>query len=480
MSDKPGGMRAALRGLADSLWAGLLGASFGMTGLGLLLLLARAGLISLRDDRDVLLFGGLGLLSLMVTLTRGFRAPARGVGRLLGRAAGALVAGGVIFAAQFALLLVIADLFHINDREISVVILVTGIPLVIALLRRARRLARREPAVDAPMARGDTRITPYLWAGLFGAALFGWFVGVVISFDSEGLLPIGASKLDSLVLVGAMACVVIASSRAFPREIRASVSLFKLLFLTVFFGALTAVLLALVLFGVEVVLRLGRDGMMPLVIALAIPLIALALVKGRDILAEGTRGRIEAGVFCVLLVGLGTWPQSPWLRYAFGSAEGSRKLADDHYRRNDHARASVFFDVACERGDAQACLMGAHLHASGLGTRPSPKRARELIGLACREAEECMELLNESDRRAPSHDLLLTRACELGSKQACTDMRRKTLEGRCEYRDAYACREMAGLLRGENRNSSDYAAQVYLRRACEYGDRTACEGAPSP
>jgi hypothetical protein len=292
-----------------------------------------------------------------------------------------------------------------------------------------------------------------------------------MAFVTSDLFEMRGSSGGLLVFLIIAGSVAFAASRGFSRERRSSTSYGQRFFLTLFTGAFAALILGTILLVIGAALEPSDLGASLLFAAPALAIIAAALVLGRGITREGRAGRIEGAAIAAVLVGLCVWPQSAWLRYALGSAEGSRTLALEHHAHEDYARAAVFAEAACERGDAPSCVMAAQIYQAGRGVPSSPKRARELMGGACRTPEECAELTPEVTLPGGG-EMLLARRCELGERVACTQSRRDMLTRRCDGRDAFACRALAALL-AEISPSTD-VGPLY-KKACTFGDADACK-----
>jgi hypothetical protein len=267
--------------------------------------------------------------------------------------------------------------------------------------------------------------------------------------------------------------VALAASRGFPLAMRRSISLTRRVFLTL----ACAVPPTLFLFGAAVVVVEGFDlskrSFFPLALVVTLSLIALSLIRGRGLFREGRAAKIEGAALALALAGVSLWPESAWLRYALGSAEGSRALALDHYERGEHERAAVFAAVACERGDAECCVLAAYIHKIGLGGPVASSHIRDLMEMACVEADDCMWLAKRTSIGGTStSDLLVERACELGDRGACDAARRFTLSRRCDGRDAFACNALASILQ-ERQGATSEVRELY-RKACSLGDSAAC------
>jgi hypothetical protein len=458
------------------LWASFLGASAVLMILGIIITLDKARIIDF-DDHIAIGLGTMIVLPVILAMTVGFQKPARGISRIIGRILGVTFMGGLLFGGLALLLAYLDDAFGLSNREVADLAIAGGLALTVIGIVRARRARRSRPAEPRiETMTGERKAAPYLWAGAFAAAILMWCFAMIIALEAAHLFNMGSSATGPLMLLLGAFAVILAASRAYPRHLRIAVPFGSRFFLTLVAGALAGLMIVISLIPIVAAFNPTKGGMATITAVYAIALIAAALVRGRGILREARSGRVEGLVIAAALIGLFMWPQSAWLRYALGSAEGSRVLAIAHYKREEYARAAVFAETACDRGDARSCAMAAELYKLGLGVPTSLQRARDLVASACRSPEVCLRLANDVPFPA-SRDLLLSRACELGDRGACARARRDMLSRRCDSRDAFACRALVSFAEETGDRSLD--VRSLYEKACAFGDTTACPARPS-
>jgi hypothetical protein len=302
-----------------------------------------------------------------------------------------------------------------------------------------------------------------------------WILGTIFALELHGIYRVRSSIQLSVVLAALAFSVGFAALRGFPARLRPSLTWGGRIFLPLLFGVLAGLVLLFVLAIVQAVATPGAKTIDVLLILFSLTMIGVALWKARDPRLEGRFGRAEMIVLATLLVGGSAWPQSAWLRYALGSAEGARTLAEEHWRHEEYERAAVFYQAACERDDPDACAKAASMSQAGLGSPASGRRARELIAQSCGDAEECESMALEQTSRT-TKEMLLSRACDLGGKNACDRVTRIVLGTRCDNGDAYACSTLAEQAISTPA-ASPYSAADLWQKACNFGDRRACERA---
>ncbi|HZF50671.1 MAG TPA: hypothetical protein VE093_18560 [Polyangiaceae bacterium] len=467
--------RSIGRSILDFFRAGMLGSSLTTALLWMFVLLDKERIFDF--DRNL----GIGIgttvvASIALAITRGFPARARGAKRIAGRALGVTLTGGLLFGGQLFLLIALAEGFGLNEREIATIALPGGLALLAVTWLRVRtarqKLSRPEPA---PVVV-ERRAGPYFWAGGLAAGMMIWLVATLIAFETSDLLSFRLDNVGPLFFLLGVACVAFGASRGFSAELRRGLSFGSRFFLTLICSLFAGLGLFLVILPLGMIFEPGKLGTALLITVLAVALMGAALVRGRMIAAEGRRGRVEVGALAAAVALLTLWPQSAWMRYALGSAEGARALAEEHFERQDYARAATFAAAACDRDDAEACVMAAHVHQAGLGVPSNLQQAKRLVARSCRSQEACSELADNL-MREQGRELVLARACELGDRRACLRRERRALGSQCYAGDAFACRALAETFQ----NTPDYADQrsTFYGRACALGDQSACPAKPA-
>lgn len=123
-------------------------------------------------------------------------------------------------------------------------------------------------------------------------------------------------------------------------------------------------------------------------------------------------------------------------------------------------RAIELFELACEGGSASGCEALAKMYREGRSMPKDPRRSKELMEKACEHgaAESCrsvgMDALKDGDQATAVR--LLTRACELRNAISCLAVGTFYVTGTGVARDLDKARE-------------------FLRRACNMGERAACD-----
>lgn len=460
------------RGLVDFLRAAMFGASFVTTLLGMFILLDKERIFDF--DRNLVIgIGTMVIAPLALAVGRGFPARAQGLKRAVGRTLGVALLGGLLFGGQLLLLILLDDALRMNDRETAMVALLGGLALFAVTWLRVNRARRKRLVPEAAPMVVERRPGPYFWAGGLAAGMLGWMMATALAFDASDLLWFDLDNAGPLFFLIGLVCVAFGASRGFSAELRRGLPFGSRYFLTLICSLLAGLGLFGVILPVGMIFEPSKLGTAVLITVPSMALMGAALWRGRKVASEGRRGRIEAFVMAAALVLLTLWPQSAWMRYALGSADGAQTLATEHFEREDFARAATFAAVACERGNTGSCVMAAHIHRAGLGVPSSLQQARRLVGRACRSPESCSELADDTSL-AGSRDLLFTRACELGDRKACLRGRREALSRQCKAGDAFGCRALADTFED---NPSQKSALYGI--ACSLGDASACPKKPA-
>lgn len=458
-------------GLVDFLRAAMFGASFAIVFLGVFILLDVERILDF-DRNPVLGIGVTVIVPLALAVRRGFPVPARGLKRVLGRTLGVALLGVLLFGVQFVLLVEADKELRLNDRETSMLAVLGGLALFTVTWLRVRRARRKHAVPEVAPVVVERRGGPYLWAGGLAAGMLAWIIATLIAFEASDLLWFRLDYEGMLFFLLGLASVAFGASRGFSTELRRGMPFGTRFFMTLVCGLVAELGLSLVILPIGMIFEPSKLGMAALITVVAVALMGAALWRGRGVASEGRRGRVEVGVLGAALALLTLWPQSAWMRYALGSADGAQALATEHFEREDYARAATFAAVACERGDAGSCVMAAHIHRMGLGVPSSLQQAKRLVGRACRSSESCSELADGVEL-AGSRDLLFARACELGDRKACLRAQREPLNRRCKAGDAFGCRALADTFD----DNPSHRSMLYSM-ACSLGDTSACPAKP--
>lgn len=467
-------------GIWDVLRAGLLAGSIGFSLVGILYVLDEVfDLIHLRSRHFVVILPAAALLSLLFALWKGFSRKSQGILDVVGRIVWVLITGSLIGAALFLVLALTHDTLRPGDAVMGILWLALGILLVvlsIRSLRRARREVMLHGAGQMPVRRAgpnvpaSKKLAAYLWAGLLSATLVMWLVSLMIMVHRNNILHIPSSKRSGLVAISIVLSIILGASRGFPAEFRKHTNILVRAFANVLCTVLGGLFYLALSFPFLVIYNPSERKMAEVLSLVAMPFIALVLWRGRHIETEGRRGRWEAGVWGVLVVLITLYPQSAWLRYALGSGEGASTLAEELYADGEYARAASYAEIACHREEYQSCALAAHIYRMGLGVPASLKRAREIIAEACVEPEDCAALA-ERVSSEQAGDLFIERACDLGDQRSCWQRTVEMLGRRCAGKDAFACRELAGL---NERGPQTWRAREFYQKACQFGDTVSC------
>jgi hypothetical protein len=458
-------------GVVDFLRAGMFGGSFTTVLLGIFILLDKERIFDF-DRSPVIGVGIMVIAPLALAVSRGFPTPARGLERVIGRTLGVALSGGLLFGLQLLLLIYLDGELRLKDRETSMFAILGGLALYAVTWLRVRRARRRHVVPALAPVVVERRGGPYLWAGGLAAGMLAWIIATLIAFEASDLLWFRLDKAGMLFFLLGLASVAFGASRGFSTELRRGMPFGTRFFMTLVCALVAGLGLFLVILPIGMIFEPSKLGTAVLVSVVAAALMGAALWRGRGIASEGRRGRVEVGVLGAALALLTLWPQSAWMRYALGSADGAQALATEHFEREDYARAATFAAVACERGDTGSCVMAAHIHRMGLGVPSSLQQARRLVGRACRSSESCSELADGVDL-AGSRDLLLARACELGDRKACLRGQREALSRRCKAGDAFGCRTL-----GDTFDDNPSQRSMLYGMACSLGDTSACPAKP--
>lgn len=464
-------------GLWDYLRAAYMAGSFGFLLVGFLFIADEVlDLINIRDRHLVFIVPIIGLASLLLGIWKGFAAQSKGAFDTIARIIFILFFGTLLGGLCFILLALIHDAFRPGDMGMGILWMGIAILLFSSSLRfsaRARRALKQDPlriAAPPPPIPGTKLLRAYFWGGLFSATLIMWGISLMILVHRNGIFNIPSSKRAGFVLFIVIISLFIGASRAFPIEFRKHTHYLMRLFINVLCTALGGLFYLALSFPFLAVYDPSERKMAEALSLLAVPMIGLGLWLGRHIENEGLKGRVEAGFWGVLVVIATLYPQSAWVRYAFGSAEGAEALAAELYSNEEYARAASYAETACLRDDYNSCAMAAHIYRMGLGVPASLKRARAIIAESCMEPEDCAALAQRVsfDQTA---DLFLERACELGDRSSCRLLTTVMLSARCSGKDAFACRELA---LSSERQSQTWRAREFYQKACQFGDTLSC------
>jgi hypothetical protein len=455
------------RGVVDFLRAGMFGGSFTTVLLGIFILLDKERVFDF-DKNPVIGVGIMVIAPIALAVRRGFPTPARGLKRVLGRTLGVALTGGLLFGLQLLLLMLLDDAFRLNDRETSAFATLGGLSIYAVTWLFVRRARQQRSVPELVPVVVERRGGPYFWAGGLAAGMLAWIIATLIAFEASDLLWFRLDNGGMLFLLLGVASVAFGASRGFSTELRRGLPFGTRFFMTLVCALLAGLGIFLVVLPLGLIFEPGKLAASVLITVVAAALMGAALWRGRGIASEGRRGRVEVGVLGAALTLLTLWPQSAWMRYALGSADGAQALATEHFEREDYARAATFAAVACERGDRGSCVMAAHIHRMGLGVPSSLQQAKRLVGRACRSQESCSELADGVDL-AGSRDLLFARACELGDRKACLKGQREALSRRCKAGDAFGCRSL-----GDMFDDNPSQRSTLYRMACSLGDTSAC------
>lgn len=430
----------------------------------------------IRNDDWFVFLPLIVLASLIAGMWRGFAFQSKGAAETIGRIVWLLLFGSLLGFGFFLLLFLVHDVFRPGDVGMGIIWTGLGLLLFLGSLyfsARARKTIAQNPMPaevrPAPVSGGIT-LKAYLWAGLFSATLIMWSISLMMLFHRNGIAHLSSSQRPGMMLLAVIFSLLLGASRAFSIEFRKHTNYLVRLAVGVICTALGGLFYLAITFPFIAIYDPSETAVGAALSLLALPMMAMVFWFGRHIENEGRRGRIEAGLWGILMVMPTLYSQSTWVRYALGSAEGAEILAFELYEKEDYARAVSYAETACFRGNYNSCAMAAHIYRMGMGIPASLKRAREMVSEACGEPEDCTSMAERVSFEETA-DLFFERACELGDRNSCRRLATYMLSRRCSGKDAFACRELAVF---SEQQSNTWKAREFYQKACQFGDTASC------
>ncbi|MFO0760662.1 MAG: hypothetical protein U0359_29560 [Byssovorax sp.] len=291
-----------------------------------------------------------------------------------------------------------------------------------------------------PSAARRFVVDPF-WAGMLGAGA-SFFAGGLYGLLSEARV-IGRPNEGVFLFVCVGSGLVAALGWGYRAPVKSYAALFGRTVGSLFFGALVAALVGVVLAMIFDANHVSVTAGMSVIALTGLGLAVLALRRIRGVIEPGPRrGRLlalaGALLFCVL------WAASPALRCMLWSGRSCREAA--RTADTDREVASLG-ERGCAGDDAQSCLIAGRAYQRGDEMPRNLGKAQKLYRIGC--------ALGEDEGCARAHGIELTMACEQHSAVGCRDLG-----------NAY--------LRGDEVDQDRGAAARAFRKACLLGADDAC------
>lgn len=171
------------------------------------------------------------------------------------------------------------------------------------------------------------------------------------------------------------------------------------------------------------------------------------------------------------------------------------KVQQGPLRERDYQKASEYWTCACEGDDAVACRHLGVLNMRGEGAPPNVDRAEELFDGACHDGDgdACAWLgllWAQTGQKKPEEAMpWIRKGCDMGGSMACGRLgaayalgkyvdaqdlpsAKMLLTSACKQQDAYACRLMGALARGQEQNEA--RATGWYEKSCQLEDAEGC------